>query len=167
LLHRHTKRQGAPHIIHRCESFPRAYEIPDWRQRMSFLDNLENDLKALENREERDPEKIRREQEHREVERTAALLRAPHAEALRTSPFTMELLTQCRAVGHRQRVLVQFTWLGENLRMDAKEKRMELVPTAEGITAVLSSSGEELVRIAVDPEIDDAAAFARRWLTEQ
>ncbi len=132
---------------------------------MSFLDNLENDLKALEKREERDPEKVKREQERREADRTAALLRAPHAEALRTSPFTSELLTQCRAIGHAQRVLVQFTWLGESLRMDAKAKRMELAPTAEGITAVFSSNGEQIDRVTVDPEADDAAALARRWLT--
>ena len=134
---------------------------------MSFLDNLENNLKALENREEQDPEKVKREQEQREADRTAALLRAPHAEALKTSAFTSELLTQCRAIGHGQRVLVQFTWLGESLRMDAKLKRMELAPTAEGITAVLSLNGEEILRITVDPEVDDAAALARRWLTGQ
>jgi len=131
---------------------------------MSFLDNLENDLKALENREERDPEKVRRDQERREAERTAALLRAPHAEALRTSPFTAELLTQCRVIGHGQRVLVQFTWLGESLRLDAKEKRMELTPTADGITAVLSLHGKETRREDVDLETDDAAALAGRWL---
>ncbi len=133
---------------------------------MSFLDNLENNLKALENREEKDPEKVRREQERREADRTAALLRAPHAEALRTSPFTTELLTQCRTIGHGQRVLVQFTWLGETLRLDAKAKRMELVPTAEGITAVLSVGGEEAARIKVNPQTDDAAMLAKRWLTE-
>lgn len=133
---------------------------------MSFLDNLENNLKALENREERDPETLKRERELREAERTAALLRAPHAEALRTSPFTSELLTQCRTIGHAQRVLVQFTWLGESLRMDTKAKRMELTPTAEGIIAVLSLSGEEMERFAVHPERDDAAALAKRWLTE-
>ena len=133
---------------------------------MSFLDNLENDLKALENREERDPEKIKRERERREADRAAAVQRAPHAEALRTSPFTSELLTQCRAIGHAQRVLVQFTWLGENLRMDAKAKRMELTPTAEGITAVLLVNGEETGRFPVHPEVDDAAALAKRWLSD-
>ena len=132
---------------------------------MSFLDNLENDLKALENREERDPEQVKRERERREAERTAALLRAPHAEALRTSPFTSELLTQCRAIGHTQRVLVQFTWLGESLRLDAKAKRMELTPTVEGITAVLSSNGEQIECLTVNPEVDDAATLAKCWLT--
>lgn len=134
---------------------------------MSFLDNLENNLKALENREERDPEKVRRDQQRREADRTAALLRAPHAEALRTSPFTSELLTQCRAIGHGLRILVQFTWLGESLRLDAKEKRMDLTPTTEGIAAVLSVNGQEIGREIIDPKVDDAAALAKRWLTGQ
>jgi hypothetical protein len=132
---------------------------------MGFLDNLENDLKALENREERDPEKVRRDQERRDADRTAALLRAPHAEALRTSPFTSDLLTHCRVIGHGQRVLVQFTWLGESLRMDAKTKRMDLTPTAEGITAIFSLNGDEVGREAIDPNVDDPATLARRWLS--
>jgi hypothetical protein len=134
---------------------------------MGFLDNLENDLKALENREEKDLKKVKRERERRDTDRAAALLRAPHVEALKNSPFTSELLTQCRAIGHGQRVLVQFTWLGETLRLDAKEKRMELAPTAEGITAVISLNGEEVGRTIVDPQVDDAATIARRWLTGQ
>src|ERR1700683_3173989 len=105
---------------------------------MSFLDNLENNLKALERQDEKDPEKLKHEHERREAERTAALLRAPHAETLKNSQFTMDLLAQCRSIGHGQRVLVQFPWLGETLRLDAKTKRMELVPTAEGIVAVFS-----------------------------
>lgn len=134
---------------------------------MSYLDNLENNLKALEKQEERDPEKVKREQERREAERKAALQRAPHADALKNSPFTLELLTHCRAIGHGQRVLVQFTWLGETLRLDAKEKRLQLVPTAEGITAVFSVNGEVTGRENVNPQADDAAALAKRWLTER
>jgi hypothetical protein len=49
--------------------------------------------------------------------------------------------------------------------MDAKAKRMELAPTADGIKAVLSLNGEEILRLTVNPEVDDAAALARRWLT--
>ena len=131
---------------------------------MSYLDNLENNLKALENQEERDPQKVKREQERREAERSAALLRAPHVEALKNSTFTLELLTQCRAIGHQQRVLVQFTWLGETLRLDAKEKRMLLTPTSEGITAVFSVNGDETGRTTIGPGVDDAGALARRWL---
>ena len=131
---------------------------------MGFLDNLENNLKALENCEEKDPATVKRDQERREADRNAALLRAPHAEALKNSAFTMELLTQCRTIGHSQRVLVQFTWIGENLRLDAKAKRMELTPTPEGVTAVFSVGGFETAREPVDPRSDDASALAKRWL---
>jgi hypothetical protein len=133
---------------------------------MSYSDNLENNLKALENQEERDPVKVQRERERRDADKNAALLRAPFAELLKTSPFTNELLTQCRTIGHAQRILVRFTWLGENLRLDTQHKRMELTPTAEGITAVFSVDGNETARAPVDLERDDAAALAKRWLTE-
>ncbi len=132
---------------------------------MSFLDNLENNLNALERQEEKDPEKVKREQQRREADRTAALQRAPHADALKNSPFTSDLLTQCRAIGHAQRVLVQFTWIGETLRLDAKAKRMELVPTSEGIMAVFSVNGTETGRERVDPQAGHADALARFWLT--
>jgi hypothetical protein len=134
---------------------------------MSFLDNLENNLNALERQEEKDPEKVKRDQERREADRKAALLRAPHVEALKTSPFTSELLTQCRTIGRVQRVLVQFTWIGETLRLDAKTKRLELIPTAEGITAVFSLDGAETGRATLEPQVDEAAALAERWLIEQ
>jgi hypothetical protein len=135
---------------------------------MSFLDNLENNLNALERQEERDPEKVKREQDRRETERSAALLRAPHAEALKTSAFTSELLTQCRVIGREQRVLVQFTWLGENLRLDVRgdtPKRMELTPTSEGILAVLSVDGTETSRKPLNLLTDDPAALAKSWLS--
>ena len=132
---------------------------------MSFLDNLENNLKALENREEKDPEKLKREQEQREADRSAALLRAPHAEALKKSAFTSDLLTQCRVIGHGIRVLVQFTWIGETLRLDAKAKRLELVPTADGIEAQYSVDGVRTgnERIELTGVAED---LARRWLTQ-
>jgi hypothetical protein len=136
---------------------------------MSFLDNLENNLKALESREEKDPEKLKRDQERREAERPPALLRSPHADALKNSAFTSELLTQCRTIGHAQRVLVRFTWLDENLRLDVKadsrEKRMELTPTEKGIVAIFSVDGAETKRKKVNLQKDDAAALARFWLT--
>ena len=131
---------------------------------MSFLDNLENNLKALEGREEKDPEVQKRERDRRESEKAAALLRAPYAETLKKSEFTSSLLTECRAVGRTQRVLVQFTWIGDTLRLDAKEKRLELVPTAEGIVGVSSASGVEVGRWPIDFETGDAAALAQRWL---
>jgi hypothetical protein len=132
---------------------------------MSFLDNLENNLKALESQEEKDPEKVARDRERRESERNAALLRAPFVEALKSSPFTDTLLTECRAVGREQRVLVQFLWIGENLRLNAKNKRMELMPSPEGIIAVQSVDGLETGRTTIDPQKDDPAALARNWLS--
>ena len=67
---------------------------------MSFLDNLENNLKALESREEHDPTRAGREAAARERDRLEAQGRAPHAEALKTGEFTNQLLTHCRAIGH-------------------------------------------------------------------
>ncbi len=133
---------------------------------MSFLDNLENNLKSLESRDEKDPEKLKREQERRDSERSAALARAPHAAALKNSPFTSKLLTECRAVGRGQRVLVQFAWIGERLRLDAGSKRMELSPTEQDVEAAFFVDGVETRRAPVDLKSDDAAALARRWLIE-
>jgi hypothetical protein len=132
---------------------------------MSFLDNLENNLKALENQEEKNPEKVKRDQERREAARSAAIERAPFVDALKHSPFTSQLLTECRTIGRGQRVLVQFTWIGENLRLDAGQKRMELTPTPEGITAVFLEDGAEVRRAPVDVQRDQAAQLARDWLT--
>jgi hypothetical protein len=131
---------------------------------MSFLDNLENNLKALESREERDPEKIKRDQERREAEKNAQQRIAPYAELLRNAPFTQSLLTECRTVGHGLRVLVQFTWIGDKLRLDAKTKRMELTPTPEGIVAVYSVNGAEVGNEKVDPAKTDPKVLAARWL---
>jgi len=131
---------------------------------MSFLDNLENNLKALENREERDPEKVKREQERREAERSDALSRAPFVEMLKSSAFITDLLTQCRTIGRSQRLLVQFTWIGDNLRLDVPGKRMELVATADGIIALLSHNGVESERIPVNTSSGDPAILAHRWL---
>lgn len=132
---------------------------------MSYLDNLENNLKALENLEEKDPEKVKRDRERREAERNAALLRGPHADALRNSAFTSELLTQCRTIGRAQRVLVQFTWIDESLRLDAKTKRLQLNPMIDGIEAVYSLDGAELRRAKVNLDSDDPAALAQQWLS--
>ncbi len=132
---------------------------------MSFLDNLENNLKALERVEEKDPEKIKRDQEQREADRSAALRRAPHVEALKKSAFTSNLLTACRTIGHGQRILVQFVWIGETLRLTAKDKRMDLIPEPDGISAVFSTGGGETGRTAVNPETDDPGELAKRWLT--
>ena len=41
---------------------------------------------------------------------------------------------------------------------------MQLAPTAEGISAVFSVNGEVTARETVNPQADDPAALAKRWL---
>jgi hypothetical protein len=131
---------------------------------MSFLDNLESTLKALEAREEKDANKLRELAEQREAERNAALARAPHAEALKTSPFTNTFLAECRAQSRPLRVMVRFTWIGDVLRLDANEKRLELIPTPQGIEAVASVNGVETSRELLDLSTASPADVARTWL---
>ena len=98
---------------------------------MSFLDNLENNLKALEARDERDPEKLAREAAAREAARSVALQVAPHADALRNGPFKDGLLAACRNIGHRRRILVRPVWIDSTLRLEAGTQKLELRPTPE------------------------------------
>ncbi|MBN9657228.1 MAG: hypothetical protein J0H49_03570 [Acidobacteria bacterium] len=130
---------------------------------MSYLDNLENNLKALESREERDPEKIKRDLEAKEAERAAALKAAPHADALKTSPYTQKFLSACRTIGHGQRTFVDFRWSGTTLVLEAKGRRLELRPEAEGIQAVWVEGGAEVRTEPVDLNTDPQE-LARKWL---
>lgn len=130
---------------------------------MSFLDSLENNLKALESQEERDPGKRKRDIEAREAERDAALLIAPHAEALKSGPYTQQLLSAARTTGHRLRTFVDINWIGCTLRLDARTSRLELRPSPEGILAVYFQDGQELriepLDLAGNPE-----DLIKRWL---
>jgi hypothetical protein len=130
---------------------------------MSFLDNLENTLKNLESREEKDPVRERRLAEEREAKRLANLAAAPHLEALRKGKWTQDLLGHCVALGHRQRVRVGMVWVENVLRLEAKEKRLELHATPAGIEAVASVNGEESFRQMVQ-EAESPEALALRWL---
>ncbi|MCZ2155726.1 MAG: hypothetical protein LC114_17815 [Bryobacterales bacterium] len=130
---------------------------------MSFLDNLENSLEALESGEERRGEDRSHELAVREAERRAALEAAPYAAELKSSTFTEGLLTACRTIGHELRVFVQFTWIGDTLRLDAKSKRLELRPTADGIRAVFLENGEELQSTPLDLA-SDPRELAAKWL---
>lgn len=134
---------------------------------MSFLDNLENNLKALESREEIDPEALKRQQVERETERGEALRRAPFEEALKTGPFAGQLIAACRALGHAKRVMVRPTWLDSTLRLEARldgvEQRLELRPTGEGVKAVFVREGEEVATEALDLN-SSAADLAARYI---
>lgn len=127
---------------------------------MSFLDNLENNLKALENRDERETGRERAAQEARKAEQLKV---APVAEALRKSAFTGDLLAACRVLGHAKRLMVRPTWIEAIFRLEAGARRLELRPSAEGVDAVFVEDGVESSRERVDLE-GSAQKLAERWL---
>jgi len=128
---------------------------------MGFLDNLESSLKSLEGNQER--ESGAQERQRRNDERSQAQAIAPHAEALKKSSFKDELLTHAVRIGHGMRVKVNMVWVGSTLRLEARESRLELQPTAEGIVAVTSRAGQELSRKPLDLS-GNAEELASAWL---
>jgi hypothetical protein len=130
---------------------------------MSFLDNLENNLKALESREQKDPEALAREAAAREANRSLALAVAPYSEALRNGPFKDGLLTACRELGHRRRMLVRPVWVESTLRLEAGTKRLELRPTPNGVLAVTFIDGKEHESTPIDLS-SDPVKLAEKWL---
>jgi hypothetical protein len=125
---------------------------------MSFLDNLENNLKSLESREESN-DAVENQRRARERERAEALAAAPFAEELKKGPFTAELLKQAARIGFEKRTKVQAAWLGSTLRLEARERRLELRPTAGGVQAIYPDGHSEPVDLQ-----GDAEAFLRAWL---
>jgi hypothetical protein len=130
---------------------------------VGFLDSLENNLKAMESREERDPARARIAAEARAREAAEARAAGPHADQLRNGPFTQALLAHCRTVGHGKRVLVRFAWIGDTLRLEANHRRLDLAPTSEGVRATFldgdAATATRLIDLGGDPE-----ALAREWL---
>ena len=129
---------------------------------MSFLDNPENNLKSLENAEE-GKESAERQARSREQERAAAQAIAPWADELKKSPFTSELLKQAARVGFSLRVKIHIAWLGPALRLEARERRLELRPTPSGIATVYIEGQRETrtepLDLAGNPE-----ELVRAWL---
>jgi hypothetical protein len=129
---------------------------------MSFLDNLENNLKSLESQEE-GKEAAERSRRTRDSERARAQAAAPWAEELKKGPFTAELLKQAARIGFSLRLKVHVAWLGTTLRLEARERRLELRPTANGVVAAYLENGVEARSEPLDLK-SDAAGFVRRWL---
>ena len=129
---------------------------------MSFLDNLENNLKSLESQEE-GKESAERARRTRESERASAQAAAPWAEELKKGPFTAELLKQAARIGFSMRLKVHVAWLGTTLRLEARERRLELRPTATGVLAAYLENGVETRTEELDLQ-SDAAEFVRQWL---
>jgi hypothetical protein len=129
---------------------------------MSFLDNLENNLKSLESSEQ-GKEDAERAHRTREQERARAQAVAPFADQLKNGPYTAELLKQAARVGFSLRTKIHIAWLGSSLRLEAREKRLELRPTAAGILAAYIENGQELrtepLDLAGNPE-----TLIRGWL---
>jgi hypothetical protein len=126
---------------------------------MSFLDNLENNLKSLESREESSGN-AEQQQRARERARAEAQAAAPWAEELKKGPFTAELLKQAARVGFEKRTKVHVAWLGSTLKLEAREQKVELRPTGSGVQAVYSDGRVETVDLK-----SSAESFIRGWLS--
>jgi hypothetical protein len=129
---------------------------------MSFLDNLENNLKSLESQEE-GKESAERSRRTRDAQKATAQAAAPWAEELKKGAFTAELLKQAARIGFSLRVKVHVAWLGTTLRLEAREKKLELRPSADGITAAYLENGAETRSEPLDLQ-GDPAGLLRNWL---
>lgn len=128
---------------------------------MSFLDNLENNLKSLESREERAGDNNRR----RERDREAALAAAPWADRLKKEPFAQKLMQQATVAGRPRRLKVNIMWIGTTLRLEARGQRLEMRPEADGVTAVFLRAGAEVRRASVDLAADPRH-FINEWMAD-
>jgi len=114
---------------------------------MSFLDNLENNLKALESLESGGMDDRKR----REGERAREIASAPWAEKLRNSPYVSKLMRDATRAGFSRRMKVNFVWIGRALRLEAMDERLELQPTPTGVVAAYAG---KQVAVNLDGEPD-------------
>lgn len=132
---------------------------------MSFLDSLENNLKSAEAREEREGARTGHNQKQRDAERAHARAAQPYAEQLRKGQFTADLLAEATRIGHGLRTKVYISWIDSTLRLDAREHRLELRPTAGGVIARFCADQKEVGTEHVDLQ-GDPKALAARWLNQ-
>jgi hypothetical protein len=128
---------------------------------MSFLDNLEDNLKALEARDQTGIDDTRR----REAERVRAQAEAPWADRLKNSKWTAALMSKVTRAGHQRRVSVRLSWIGTTLRCEARGQRLELRPAPDGIVAVFLGGSEEKTCEGVDLE-GDPALLVESWMNK-
>lgn len=127
---------------------------------MSFLDNLENNLKALESAEAGGLH----DSVAREKERGQAVAAAPWAERLRNDPWTAHLMQLMTRAGFQRRTKVHLAWIGTTLRMDARGHKLELRPESKGVTAVYLHGIDESAREPVSFK-EDPKKLVERWMT--
>ncbi len=113
---------------------------------MSFLDSLENNLKAMEGTEASGLDDRMR----RENERQRAVASAPWARKLRSAAYAQALMERASRAGYKIRTKVNVLWIGDTLRLEARGHRLELRPTPEGILAVRLKRQEEVKRELID-----------------
>jgi hypothetical protein len=130
---------------------------------LSYSDNLENNLKALESREESDPAAAQRNRAHRELEKAKALAAAPYADKLKSGAYTSGLLEHTARIAHGLRTKVQITWIANSLRLQARDYRLELHPSATGVVAHMSKGFDEIGEEPVDLD-GDPSILAAKWL---
>jgi hypothetical protein len=126
---------------------------------VSFLDNLENDLKALEGRETGGLEDARR----GAGERERAIAAAPWAEKLKNCAFTKELMDLATRAGYPRRIKVHLMWIETTLRLEAGGQRLELRPQKDGVALVFLDGPDEVEREVTDLSCD-AKALVERWM---
>jgi len=129
---------------------------------MSFLDNLESNLKSMESREERTDQNGRNARS-RDSERARTQASAAHAAELRKSPYTADLIRQATRLGFASRTKIHLAWLGTTLRLEARGHKLELRPTPEGIVAAFVENNAE-VRTAPLDLSGNPESLAREWV---
>lgn len=126
---------------------------------MGFLDNLEGSLKNLETRDER----YGNERQQMQSDRARNLAIAPWSEKLKGSPYANDLFNKAVAAGHRRRTKVYLARIDNTVRLEAKERRLELKPTPDGIVAEYVAPDGELKTEAVDLS-NDPQLLIEKWL---
>jgi hypothetical protein len=121
---------------------------------MSFLDSLENNLKALESQEPGGFDNSRRQKS----DRAHALATAPWADRLKNGPYVKALMRDLTRAGFERRMKVNFVWLGTTLRMEALGERIELQPGPGGVEAV---AGNRRTPVNLDGSPD---SLIKEWL---
>lgn len=128
---------------------------------MSFLDSLENNLKALEERE-KELEAVP-DANAGAARRDAAARTAPHAEALKQSSFAGALIVASRVQGRSRRIPIRTAWIGSSLCIESGAHRLELEPGPDGVHALYREGVHTSKREPVKLD-GDAAALAAKWL---
>jgi hypothetical protein len=126
---------------------------------VSFLDNLENNLKSLESQDQADTTVQRR----RESDQHYARAIAPWAEKLKNSDFVKKLMQQATRAGFQLRTKVHIAWIGPALRLEGRRQRLELQPTPDGVVAAMFRDKEEVRRKPVDLA-SDPESLVREWM---